>query len=387
MRFEFATATRIVFGPGTFAEVPAIVAGLGRRVLVVTGARPEPARPLESALAAAGCAAVRFSVAREPDLAVIEAGVALARTERCDAVVALGGGSVIDAGKAIAGLATNAGAVLDYLEVVGRGQALVQAALPFVAVPTTAGTGAEVTRNAVIGVPAQRVKVSLRSPGLLPRVAVVDPDLALGLTPALTAATGLDALTQLIEPYVSARANPLTDALCREAIPRAARALPRACAQGDDPSAREEMAWAALASGLALANAGLGVVHGCAGVLGGSFDAPHGAVCAALLAPGMRTNLSALRARAPQHPALGRYDDVARLLTGRPDAQADDGAAWLDALVARLGVPALSHYGLVAAQIPGVVEKARRASSMKANPIELNADELTEVLRQAAQSG
>jgi alcohol dehydrogenase class IV len=312
--------------------------------------------------------------------------VALARSEHCDAVLALGGGSVVDAGKAIAGLATNAGTVLDYLEVVGRGQALTEAALPFVAVPTTSGTGAEVTRNAVIGVPDQGVKVSLRSPLLLPRVAVVDPELALGLPPALTAATGLDALTQLIEPFVSARANPLTDALCREAIPRAARALPRACANGEDREAREDLAWAALASGLALANAGLGVVHGFAGVLGGALAAPHGAVCAALLAPGMRGNLAALRSRAPQHPALGRYDEVARLLTVRPEARAEDGAAWLETLVARLGVPSLGRHGLVPAEIPMLVEKARRASSMKANPIELSADELAAVLREATRS-
>jgi alcohol dehydrogenase class IV len=384
MRFEFATATRIVFGPGTLRDVPAAVAGFGKRFLVVTGAQPARADRLCTLLTEAGHAVVRFAVPREPDLPLIEAGVTLARAERCDAVASFGGGSVIDAGKAIAGLAPNPGATLDYLEVVGLGRPLTRPALPFVALPTTAGTGAEVTRNAVIGVPAHRVKVSLRSPSLLPRLAVIDPELALGLPPSMTAASGLDALTQLIEPYVCARANPLTDALCREAIPRAARALPRAVAQGDDLTAREEMAWAALAGGLALANAGLGAVHGFAGPLGGEFEAPHGAICAALLPHVVRANLAALRTRAPSHPVLARYDEIARLFTGRPDARADDGAEWLASLVRQLGVPSLAAFGLTAAAIPGIVSAARRASSMKANPIELTETELAAVLEAAS---
>jgi len=384
MRFEFATATRIIFGPGTLAEVPAVLAGLGKRVLIVTGSRPEPADRLGSLVSAGGHEVVRFPVPREPDLELIDAGVELARARRCEAIVALGGGSVIDAGKAIAGLVPNEGAVMDYLEVVGLGRALSRPALPFVAIPTTSGTGAEVTRNAVIGVPAQHVKVSLRSPYLLPRLAVVDPELTLDLPPAITAASGLDALTQLIEPYVSSRANPLTDALCREAIPRAARALPRVFDCGDDRDARKEMAWASLAGGLALANAGLGVVHGLAGPLGGVLSAPHGALCAALLPHGVRANLAALRARTPGHPALARYDEIARLLTGRSDARADEGAAWLEALVRRLAVPSLSAFGLTGEAIPGLVEMGRRASSMKANPIALTADELTRVLEAAS---
>lgn len=384
MRFEFATATRILFGPGTLRDVPAAVAGFGKRFLVVTGSQPARADRLGALLTEVGHAVVRFAVPREPDLPLIEAGVAFARAERCDAVAAFGGGSAIDAGKAIAGLAPNPGATLDYLEVVGLGRPLTQPALPFVALPTTAGTGAEVTRNAVIGVPAHRVKVSLRSPSLLPRLAVIDPELALDLPSAVTAASGLDALTQLIEPYVCARSNPLTDALCREALPRAARALPRAVAHGDDLAAREEMAWAALAGGLALANAGLGAVHGFAGPLGGALEAPHGAICAALLPHVVRANLAALRARVPSHPALARYDEIARLLTGRPDAQADEGVDWLASLVLQLGVPTLSTLGLTPAAIPDLVSAARRASSMKANPIELTEPELAAVLEAAS---
>jgi alcohol dehydrogenase class IV len=383
VRFEFATAGRILFGPGTLTQLPSAMSGFGKRVLVVTGSRPERADRLCALLTASAHQVVRFSAPREPDLALVEAGIACARAEGCEAVVAFGGGSVIDTGKAVAGLVPNEGAVLDYLEVVGLGHPLGRPGLPFVAIPTTAGTGAEVTRNAVIGVPAQCVKVSLRSPYLLPRLAVVDPELALDLPPEVTAASGLDALTQLIEPFVSARANPLTDALCREAIPRAARALPRAFENGNDRAAREEMAWASLAGGLALANAGLGVVHGFAGPLGGLLNAPHGALCAALLPHGVRANLAALRSRAPGHPALARYEEVARLLTGRPQALADEGASWLEALVHSLGVPRLKALGLTEGAMAGVVERARQASSMKANPIELSADELANVLSAA----
>jgi alcohol dehydrogenase class IV len=221
------------------------------------------------------------------------------------------------------------------------------------------------------------------SPHLQTRLAVVDPELTLDLPPAITASSGLDALTQLIEPFVSARANPLTDALCREAIPQAARALPKVFEDGGDRTAREQMAWASLAGGLALANAGLGVVHGFAGPLGGTLDAPHGALCAALLPHGVRANLAALRSRAAEHRALARYDEIARLLTGRPDAVAEDGADWLEALVRKLGIPHLAAFGLEAGAIPEAVERARRASSMKANPIELTPGELALVLAAA----
>ena len=275
MNFEFATATRIVFGSGKLAEAGSIARGLGQRALLVTGADPARAARLGELLDKAGVEFVTFAVAGEPSVALAVAGAELARTGRCELVIACGGGSVIDAGKAIAALATNLGDPLDFLEVVGRGQPLRAAPLPFIAIPTTAGTGAEVTRNAVLAVPEQRVKVSLRSPLMLPRVALVDPELTLGLPPALTASTGLDALTQLLEPFVSGRANPFTDALCRDGLRRCARSLRRAFHDGQDAAAREDMALASLFGGLALANAGLGAVHGFAGPIGGMFPAPH----------------------------------------------------------------------------------------------------------------
>jgi alcohol dehydrogenase class IV len=314
---------------------------------------------------------------------LIARGLEQARGEKCDVVIALGGGSVIDAGKAIAALLTNPGELMDYLEVVGKGNALRNPAAPFIAVPTTAGTGAEVTRNAVLGVPERQVKVSLRSPWLLPRLAVVDPELTLGLPPAVTARTGLDALTQLIEAYVSIRSNPLTDGFCVQGIPLAARSLRRAFHQGHDPEARRDMSLAALFSGLALANAGLGVVHGFAAPLGGRFPAPHGAICAAILPYGMEMNLRALRARDRQSIALGRYQDVGRMLTGRGDATADDGIAWTREICQEFGIPPLAAYDVRNEDVPSLVAEAAKASSMKGNPLVLTPQEFGEILTRA----
>jgi alcohol dehydrogenase class IV len=374
MPFEFATAARIVFGPGTVGQLPKIVAELGAsHPLVVTGrngARHE--------LSVTGAT---FRISGEPTLDAVRQGAIAARD--CDLVIALGGGSVIDGAKAIAAMATNPGDPLDYLEVIGKGQPLLRQPLPFIAIPTTAGTGSEVTRNAVLGSPEHGVKASLRSAMMLAKVAIVDPDLTRDLPPALTASTGLDALTQLIEPFVSPRANPMTDAFCRDGIKRASRYLDLAYAGGHDREARENMSLVSLFGGLALANAGLGVVHGFAAPIGGMFDAPHGAVCAALLPHGMRANIRALRARAPQHPSLGRYAEVARILTGNPEATTEDGADWVARLCERLAVVPLGAYGIARQHIPDLVEKAAHASSMKANPIVLTTGELTAVLDNA----
>jgi alcohol dehydrogenase class IV len=278
---------------------------------------------------------------------------------------------------------TNGGNLLDYLEVIGGSQPLRVPPAPFIAVPTTAGTGTEVTRNAVLASHAHRVKVSLRSPLMLARFAVVDPELTLDLPPEVTARTGLDALTQLIEPYVSNRSNPLTDGFCVEGLTRASRALRRAYHHGHDHAARADMSVASLLGGLALANAALGVVHGFAGPLGGMFPAPHGALCAALLPYGIEMNIRSLRARDPSGETLRRYETVARLLTGRPQARAEDAVDWTQAICRELQIPSLRAYGVREADWPAVVEKAARASSMKGNPVALTPDELREVLMRA----
>lgn len=382
-RFEFATATRIVFGAGTMSEAAKAAGSFGRRVFLMTGSRLERAEGLVGQLKQGGLEVVTAQVIGEPATDSVQRLTAHARAERCEVVIGLGGGSVIDAAKAVSGLLTNEGDLFDYLEVIGKAQPLKNPAAPYIAIPTTAGTGAEVTRNAVLGSKEHRVKVSLRSPLMLPRLAIVDPELTYDLPPDVTSYTGLDALTQVIEPYVCTRANPMTDGWCVEGIRRAARSLPKAVEQGNDKVAREDMAVTSLFGGLALANAGLGAVHGFAAPFGGMFPAPHGAVCAALLPHVMAANIKALRESAPESIALMRYEEIGRLLTGKAQGTAEDGVQWVAKLVKDLQVPKLSQYGCAEKDVVEVVEKAAKASSMKANPVALTTSVLSEVLRAA----
>lgn len=381
--FEIATAGRVVFGRGVLSRLGTLALGLGTKALVVTGAHPERAAPALAYLHEAGVAVEVVPATREPSVDDAREAVARARHAGCDLVVAIGGGSALDLGKAAAGLLTNGGDPLDYLEVVGKGRALSRRAAPMVAIPTTAGTGSEVTRNAVLESPADRVKVSLRSHLLLPEVALVDPELTVGVPPAVTAATGFDALAQLVEPFVSNRANPVTDALAREGMRRSAGALARAYENGADLEAREDLCLASLLGGICLANAGLGAVHGFAGPLGGRLGAPHGALCAALLPTVMGANVAALRAADPASPVLARYQEVARILTGRADAVAEDGAAWVRALAERLSIRPLSAFGARAEDAGAVAEAAARASSMKGNPVRFDPDALRALYLQA----
>ncbi|HVO21285.1 MAG TPA: iron-containing alcohol dehydrogenase [Anaeromyxobacter sp.] len=384
MNFELTTAARIAFGPGRIAEVPQEIQALGlSRVLLVTGLEPARAAPLVEALGERGVSAPSWRVLGEPDVEGVREAMALARSEGCQGVISLGGGSSIDTGKAVAGLLGNgAQDPLEHLEVVGRARPLLHPALPLVAIPTTAGTGSEVTRNAVLS--AGSTKASLRSPHLLPRLAVIDPDLLAGAPREVLAGSGLDALSQLIEPFLCSRANPVTDALAAEGMRRSARSLRPACLSGLDADRREDLALASLFGGLCLANAGLGAVHGFAAPAGAALGAPHGALCAALLAPCLTVNLRALRARSPGHPAVGRFADVARWLTGRPDASAEDGIAWVEGLCRDLGIRGLSALGLTPAGAPDLVVQAKQASSMKANPIALTDAELSEIVERAS---
>jgi alcohol dehydrogenase class IV len=381
VRFEFATATRIVFGPGTLAELGGIAASLGRRALVVAGRSPARAEPARERLRAAGVESIVFPVQGEPTVEDVRQGTQRAKDEGAELVVGLGGGSAIDAAKAIAALLGNGGDPMDYLEVVGRRQPITRPSAPWIAVPTTAGTGSEVTRNAVLGSPEHRVKASLRSPLMLARLALVDPDLLASLPAPVIAAAGLDAFAQLVEPFVSTRANPMVDGLCREGLARSARSLRRAFDGDLSEAVRTDLALASLFGGLALANAGLGAVHGFAAPIGGSFDAPHGAVCAALLPAVMRANLRALERRAPASPALARYREIAAIVTGRDAADAYAGLDWVRGLLQALSVPGLARWGVGEGDVPVLVTKARAASSMRGNPIELEDGELAEVLR------
>ncbi len=383
MGFEFSTAGRIIFGRGTRLQIPALVRERARRALLVHGSQPARVLWLAESLREQDVQLSTFAVSGEPSIRTALAGVELARSEGCEAVVGCGGGSVLDVGKAIAALLTNGGSPLDYLEVIGLGRSITQPAAPYLAIPTTAGTGAEVTRNAVLASPEHRVKVSMRSPLMLPSVALVDPELTHSVPSAVTASTGLDALAQVLEPYVSCQANPLADPYCREGMRRAARGLARAFRDGQDAEAREDMAMASLMGGLALANAKLGAAHGFAGPIGGMFPAPHGMICARLLPLVMEANIAALQARAPGSPALQRYDEVARILTHDATASASQGIAWLQALCGELAVPGLGSFGLGPDDVAAVVEKSARSSSMKGNPIVLSDQELSEVLTRA----
>ncbi len=383
MRFEFATATRIIFGQGTLQDVAPRAQQIGRRAFVIAGRKVERAAPLLDQLNKQGIESTIYSVPGEPTTSVVATGVQRARKAKPDLVIGIGGGSVLDTGKVIAALLTNRGKVEDYLEVIGGGQQIVSAPAPYMAIPTTAGTGAETTSNAVLTSPPYRVKVSMRSPLMLPHIAVVDPELTYSMPPALTASTGLDAVTQLIEAYVSNKANPLTDGICQEGLRRAARSLVRAYEDGTNVAAREDMSVASLFSGLALANTRLGAVHGFAAPIGGMFAAPHGVVCARLLPYVMEANVKAMQIRAPNSPALARYDELAGALTGSPTARAAEGITWIHNLCETMNIPPLAEFGLKEKELPSVVVKSKRSSSMKGNPIELTDRELTEILKKA----
>jgi alcohol dehydrogenase class IV len=383
MRFEFATANRIIFGSGTVSEISSIAAGMGKCACVITGSSSERASFLIEQLKERQIECVIFSVLGEPTTTIVNSGTETARKNKCDFVISIGGGSAIDTGKAIAAMLTNHGELEDYLEVVGKGKPLVNIATPHIAIPTTAGTGAEVTRNSVIGVPEKKVKVSMRSASMLPTVALVDPLLTHTMSPSVTAYTGMDALTQLIEAFVCIKSNPITDGICREGIKAVGRSLLKAYENGSDASAREDMSLAALFGGLALANAGLGAVHGFAGPLGGTLSAPHGAICAALLPFVIEINIRALQTRKPDLKVLERYKIIAQILSNNPRARAMDVLEWTRKLCTCLHIPSLKKFGLKKQDFPGTVTKAQKSSSMKGNPIVLEDIELTEILEKA----
>jgi alcohol dehydrogenase class IV len=350
MKFEFATATRIVFAPGASQQLQAIAGEFGRRALVVTGRNTARAMPAVKALQEAGVASEILSINGEPTLESVRQGARAAR-DHYDVIIGFGGGSAIDAAKAIAALSTNSGEPLDYLEVIGDARPLENAPLPFIAVPTTAGTGAEVTRNAVLGSPEHKAKASIRSPLMLAKVALIDPDLTLAFT----------------------------DAFCSEGMKRISACLTRVVRDGQDRPARESMAFASLLGGLGLANAGLGVVHGFAAPLGGMLNAPHGGLCAAVLPHGIAVNIRALREREPEGESLARYREAARTLTSNRTAEAEDCARYVAELCQQLSVPSLSSYGLEREQIPELIAKVAKASSTKSNPTQLTEEELTEI--------
>ncbi|MGA1863660.1 MAG: iron-containing alcohol dehydrogenase [bacterium] len=380
MRFEFSTASRIIFGSGRLSEVGPVARVMGNFALLVTGQTPSRAVPLMEIMNKEGIGYACFSTHAEPTIKDIRQGTEFAMQKHCDLIIGFGGGSAIDTAKAIAAILGNGGDPLDYLEIVGNGNPITRPSIPWIAIPTTAGSGAEVTSNAVISSPEHLVKVSLRSPLMLAGIVLVDPELTCSLPPALTASTGLDALTQLIEPYVSIKSNPLTDSICREGIRRVAGSLIQAYKNGNDTEAREDMSIASLFGGLALSNSKLGAVHGIAGPMGGMIRAPHGNICARLLPNVMEANIKLLKARLPGSMAINRYDEIAQLLTMNIKAKASDGVNWVKEIFKVFNIPPLSYYGLTPEIFPDLTEKASKASSMQGNPIKLTFEEIMNIL-------
>jgi len=382
MNFDFSTATQIRFGAGVINTLGIEAVKLGKRALLVINCPGADSSKIKNLLNQAGIDLFIIEVCAEPTIDFVSLGIEKARNEKCDLVISFGGGSAIDTGKAIAAMLANPGELIDYLEIVGKGQSIKLPAKPFIAIPTTAGTGSEVTKNAVIAVPDRQIKVSLRSSFMLPYLALVDPELTYSLPPSVTASTGMDALTQVIEPFVTKKANGMVDIFCRDGMIRAARSLRKAFINGNDARAREDMAMTSLLGGLSLANAGLGAAHGFAAPIGGMFKAPHGAVCAILLPRVVSMNVKALKEREPWNPVLMRYIEIAQILTGSNNALIDDGIIWLADLCTFLGIPALSSYGVTFGDLTALVERSAVASSMQANPIPLTKLEMMQILEQ-----
>lgn len=380
--FEFATAAKIVFGAGKRDEAAKIAAAFGARGFVVRGSRKPQIAEVVDSLIKAGLQVLEYEIHGEPTVDLAAEAAELARSFQAEFVIGIGGGSVLDTAKIVAALLTNREPIMRYLEVVGDNQPLERPAAPFIAIPTTAGTGSEVTKNGVLAVPEKRVKVSLRHPSMLARAAVIDPELTLSLPPAVTASSGMDALSQVLEPYVSLKRNPITDLFCLEGMRHAGQSLREVYHHGDNLAAREAMSWTALLGGLALANAGLGAVHGLAAPLGGFYEAPHGQVCGLLLPAVCRANLRRLEMEGDRQ-LLERYQTIARLLTCREDASARDGIGWMEDLVRELRIPRLQDMGAQRSEFDVIAEKALVSNSMKSNPARLTREELVEILEQS----
>lgn len=391
---EFTIPGRIVSGAGSSDRLGEIAAGFGGKAFLCCGSRALSSDGtldrLIDGLSASGVQPTIHHFSGEPDIDLVDRATDHARSAGCDLVVGAGGGSVLDAAKAVAGLLGNGGRVRQYMELVGDGETLSRPSAPMIALPTTAGTGSEVTLNSVLVCREQKIKASMRSVHLLPRAVLLDPDLTIGLPPFLTACTGLDALTQLLESCTSKRATRLTTSMALEGIEMVGRYLLRAMENGGDLEAREGMAQAALLSGITLAHAGLGAAHGIAGPLGGRIKAPHGAVCARLLPPTLEANLRALQDRDPTNPALERLAlACSRLVGAKPDECSQMVAAaadWVRSICQQMGIPGLGSYGLQDEDLIPLSAAAHRASSMKSNPVTLTESELIGIIRSAMKS-
>ncbi|MFL2860670.1 MAG: iron-containing alcohol dehydrogenase [Pontiellaceae bacterium] len=381
--FQLCTPTKLFIGIGSLAKLPALAADLPTPIVILTGPRKTRHEALWEALASLPeHHLIPLENQGEPTADHLQTLTQIAREKGAQSIIAMGGGSAIDMGKALAAMLTNTHSLTSYLEIIGDGNPLDQPPAPMIAVPTTAGTGAEATRNAVIAIPAANVKVSLRHSSMIPDSVIVDPILTISAPPNITAATGLDALTQLIEAFCSNRSHPLTDALCRSGLTHLANALQTAYHEGDHLGARSTMAYAALLSGIALTHVGLGSVHGLAGPLGGRLGTPHGEICATLLPNAIQTNLHALHERQPKHPAIAKYDEAAALILNQPNATNRHLCDWIQETLIEMRIPTLQQAGLTPDQFLPTLQQAQQATSMKCNPIELTQNELYHLVEQ-----
>ena len=382
-KFEFATADWIIFGVNSAKRIADNALSLGNKPLIVTGKNQNRCKFLLDDFTKKNIKLEIFSVNGEPTTRVVTECLNLAKRIKTDVIIGIGGGSAIDTGKAVSALITNGGELLDYLEVIGRGKPITKATIPFIAVPTTAGTGTEVTKNAVIKSNEHSVKVSLRSPFMLPDIAILDPVLTYSMPKKVTASTGLDAFTQVMEPYVSIKANMLTDAICKEGLKRISRSLLKAFNNPADAKAREDMCIGSLFGGIALANAKLGAVHGFAGPMGGMIGVPHGVVCGILLPYVIKANIKALQERKPNSVVFKKYEKVAKIVTKKEKAKPKDLILWTDELYEKLNMPHLSEVDLKEEQIEELIGKAKISNSMKGNPIVLTDEELKGIIKDA----
>lgn len=376
--FGFVSPRRTLFGRNCRHEAAAFIARLGARVVLVRSRSVPWALELAHELEAMGLAVTEVLAQGEPTIDELRAHLEVGRDSRSDSVVAVGGGSSIDLGKALAGLLPGDSDPLDHLEIVGAGQPIIRDPLPLVAIPTTSGTGAEATKNAVIAVAEHGLKVSLRDARMIPDMAIVDPALTDGAPKAITLATGLDAITQLIESYLSIRATPVTDSLCRDGIPMGITAL-RKLMQDDDPGARDAMALASHLSGLALANSGLGVVHGLAAVIGARGGA-HGAICGRLLPTALEINEAVVRQTGRP---TERFDQVRAWLADGLGVEAGTASQALRAFVNAHDLPTLDQLGCKTPDYEAIANAALSASSTKANPVQLSCTDVVAILERA----
>lgn len=377
--FSFTTAGSIHFGWGSRNTLVQHVRSYGNRALMLYSKSVGVINEIIAEIENHNIILAKEVLTGEPTDKDIEDLAEKYRNSNFDVMIAIGGGSVLDSGKALSALLTNPGELMDYLEVVGKGKPLQNKPCPLIALPTTSGTGTEVTKNAVIKVVDKKVKVSMRNPAMIPAVAIIDPELTVSVPSAVTASTGMDAFIQVLEPFCSRKANRMVDLFCREGIPLAARNLPTAYHHPENQEARTMMAWVSLLGGLSLANAGLGAVHGFAGPIGGMFDVSHGTICACLLPQVWRMNLLKLQKQDDQM-LLERFSQIAAWVTDEDHSDVSQAIEWFIGLNEELGIPKLKQLGIKEKDYEAIISKALVSSSMKGNPVSLDANDLHEIL-------